>query len=348
MYAWDNYVTRAQEEYSHALNYGTDAAKQAAFKKYEDAKKNAGAAKGQYERMQKEHEHYKATHEPGAKIEDAVDAFEKMGGKKLDMPPTYQDNYNSSGTILNNYNTNDYSSNNTNSTSSGTNNRDSNDQNSNVTSTSNSNGSGDQNSNNSDNQESNTSKTENSRQETSKERADREMQQARVNELRKKAEETNKRYQDAHQKSISVSGLHIDEDKKEQIYAEDQTLKQEYLDVISELEKAEDELEKYNNENIPNTSYGDRNSLYENSASVRIESVDFDVSKYMSYANTDKVLKIKSDPRNDEITTLAEKLMRCKENNIKAKTEFNGVIVNNWDFNSIEEMRRYYITNVDK
>jgi len=84
MYNWQNYVTRAQSNYQAiASQYGTNSAQaQEAYKILQDANQNSGKAQGQYEYLKKLHETVRQQDQQSARIEDAIEAWEKAGGGK--------------------------------------------------------------------------------------------------------------------------------------------------------------------------------------------------------------------------------------------------------------------------
>lgn len=88
MYDWENEVTRREALYQHNLDeYGeTDSRTKAAFKAYEESKKNYGSAKGQYDYRKQLHDSVRMQMPDEAKIEDAVEAYEKTGGKEINSP----------------------------------------------------------------------------------------------------------------------------------------------------------------------------------------------------------------------------------------------------------------------
>jgi len=88
MYDWENEVTRRQAIYQNNVNrYGEQHEEtRKAFVAYEDAKKKYGTAKGQYEYRNKLHDSVRMQMPEDAKTEDAVEAYEKTGGKPVNSP----------------------------------------------------------------------------------------------------------------------------------------------------------------------------------------------------------------------------------------------------------------------
>lgn len=84
MYDWQNRATKAQSDYTAAVQrYGSGSAQaQAAYQMLEDVNKKSGSAQGQYEYLKKLHEAKRQQYQDDAKIEDAIEAYEKAGGGK--------------------------------------------------------------------------------------------------------------------------------------------------------------------------------------------------------------------------------------------------------------------------
>lgn len=344
MYAWDNYVTRTQEEYSWALNHGTEEQKQDAFKKYEEAKKNAGLAKGQYERMQKEHEHYKATHEDGAKIEDTVDAFDKMGGKKIGMPPTYEEK-NPNGQTQEN-STNGSGTNPTSdraplppsmtTTESGiiipksseteTKNDDSGHEATEQTT------------------KENDEKQQKEREKAVQEQAERIRKQEELARLRKEYEEKQKEHDRANRTWLTSDTFDLKHEEKRK---EERRLRDELEEIRSEKERLEANLGPLANADVGEVQFEFDDYGHVDSG-VRYHGVEFDISKYEKYKNTDKVVRLKIDSTKEEIEHAAEKLIRLKENGINAEILYNGVVISNRDYDTISEIRNFYIREKNK
>ena len=96
MYAWESYVKKVERDYQAAVDQfgvNSDEAK-LAYNAIEDANKNYGSAKGQYEYRKSLHDSIKNQYDDFAKIEDAIEAYEKTGGKSIGEPPKIEINQN--------------------------------------------------------------------------------------------------------------------------------------------------------------------------------------------------------------------------------------------------------------
>jgi hypothetical protein len=90
MYQWQNYASKAQADYQAAVStYGANSSQaQQAYSDLEKANQYAGMAKGQYEYRNKLHDSLRQQMPKMAEIEDAIEAYEKTGGKAISTPPT--------------------------------------------------------------------------------------------------------------------------------------------------------------------------------------------------------------------------------------------------------------------
>ena len=85
MYNWQNEVQKAQADYQAAVNGKGDVDE--AYKKLVEANQNYGSAQGQYEYRKKLHDAMRQQRPRDARIEDAIEAYEKTGGKQIGDPP---------------------------------------------------------------------------------------------------------------------------------------------------------------------------------------------------------------------------------------------------------------------
>ncbi|HIS90788.1 MAG TPA: hypothetical protein IAC20_03900 [Candidatus Faecisoma merdavium] len=100
MYAWENYVKKVESDYQAAVtNYGADSIEAStAYESLKKANENYGKAKGQYEYRNSLHNEMKKQMPEYAKIEDAIEAFEKTGGASISGPPELMSQSNQSST----------------------------------------------------------------------------------------------------------------------------------------------------------------------------------------------------------------------------------------------------------
>lgn len=100
MYAWENYVKKVESDYQAAVtNYGADSIEAStAYESLKKANENYGKAKGQYEYRNSLHNEMKKQMPEYAKIEDAIEAFEKTGGASISSPPEIVSQSNQSST----------------------------------------------------------------------------------------------------------------------------------------------------------------------------------------------------------------------------------------------------------
>lgn len=96
MYAWENYITKVERDYQTAADqFGANSDEAIhAYKAIEEARKNYGSAKGQYEYRKTLHDSIKNQYEDFAEIENAIEAYEKTGGKSIGEPPKIEINQN--------------------------------------------------------------------------------------------------------------------------------------------------------------------------------------------------------------------------------------------------------------
>ena len=113
-----------------------------------------------------------------------------------------------------------------------------------------------------------------------------------------------------------------------------------------ELERAEDELEKIDSV-IRVSSPENYSNFSDKINSSNEEKIKKAVAQALEQRGKDGIYRFKSSKVDDTIDNIARMLMIYKENNIRAITRFNGIELDNVKFNSMYEINRYYLSEIN-